>query len=268
MQDGDRTGWRIARTYQNSTMVQYIWLWKNSRRIDFDHEIDWHQHHQFVKLAFPLDLHTNEAAFEIQYGHVRRPTHKNTSWDAAKFEVCGHKWVDMAETGYGVALLNDCKYGFSTDGSTLELSVLKAGNYPTDEVDQGLHRFSCSLLPHEGTLYEAGVIREAYSFNQPLLATTVGAAAGTNPESFCLASCDADNIILEGVKKAQADNSMILRLYESFDRRCTATITVADGFTKAYLCDLMENELEELSFDGHSVTIPVKNFEIITLKFK
>jgi alpha-mannosidase len=265
--DGSRAGFRVEKQYQKNTIVQYIWLWSHSRRIDFDHEIQWHQHHQFLKLAFPLDIHTTEATYEIQYGHVRRPTHQNTSWDAAKFEVCGHKWVDMSENGYGVALLNDCKYGYSVDGATLELSVLKAGTYPTDRVDHGLHVFSCALIPHSGSLYNARVIREAYSFNQPLEALAVSFGTGDLPEAFSMLACDCENIIVESVKKAQADEGMIVRLYDSFDRRSNATITVTPGFRKAYLCDLMENVLCELPFDGRSLQVPVKNFEIITVKF-
>jgi len=218
-------------------------------------------------VAFPLDLHATEAAYEIQYGHIRRPTHQNTSWDAARFEVCAHKWADISENGYGVALLNDCKYGHSAQGSTLELTVLKAGTYPNPEADLGEHRFSYSLLPHTGSLYQADVIGQAYSFNQPLLSMPVEDSNGDLADTFSLASCDRKNIILDTVKKAEADDGMILRLYDSFDMRCTANVTVADGFTKAFLCDMMENTLEQLPFDGHTVTVPVKNFEIITLKF-
>ncbi len=267
VKDGSRAGFRVEHRYLDSTLVQYIWLWSHSRRIDFDHRIDWHQHHQVLKLAFPLDVHANEAAYEIQYGHVRRPTHRNTSWDTARFEICAQKWVDISENDYGVALLNDCKYGYSTEGRTLELTVLKAGTYPTDEVDLGAHSFSCSLLPHSGNLYEAGVIREAYSFNQPLEALAISAGEGDLQEAFSLACCDAENIILETIKKAEASDAMILRLYDSFGCRSTATVTVAPGFQNAYLCDLMENVLETLPFDGRRVTVPVKNFEIVTLKF-
>lgn len=266
--DGSRAGFRVEKPYLDSRITQHIWLWDENDRIDFDHNIDWRQNHQVLKLAFPLDLHTNEATFEIQYGHVKRPTHRNTSWDAARFEVCAHKWVDLSENGYGAALLNDCKYGYSVDGSTLELTVLKAGTDPAPLVDIGQHLFSCSLLPHEGTLYEADVIREAYCFNQPLEAIPVAAGNGPLADSFCLATCDCNNIILETAKKAEADDGMILRLYDSFNMRSNATITVAEGFKKAYLCDLMENALEELPFDGRCVTVPVKNFEIVTLKFE
>lgn len=265
--DGSRAGFRVEKQYMNCTITQHIWLGSDSRRVDFDNRIQWNRHHQVLKVSFPLDIHANEATYEIQYGHIRRTTHQNTSWDAARFEVCAHKWADISENGYGVALLNDCKYGHSAHGSTLELTVLKAGTSPNPEADIGLHEFSYSLLPHTGSLYEAGVIKEAYSFNQPLLCMPVSAADGELDESFSLVSCNRENVIIDTVKAAENGSGVIVRLYDSFDTRTNVTITVADGFTKAWLCDMMETELEELPFNGRTVTIPVKNFEIITLKF-
>lgn len=265
--DGSRAGFRVEKQYMDCTIVQNIWLYSDSRRVDFDNEIDWQRQHQVLKVAFPLDIHASEATYEIQYGHTCRPTHQNTSWDAARFEVCAHKWADISDNGYGVALLNDCKYGYSAQGSTLELTVLKAGTYPDPVADLGKHVFSYSLLPHTGSLYEAGVIQEAYSFNQPLLTLPVAANAGTVADCFSLVSCDRENVIIDTVKKAEKDNGIIVRLYDSFDMRSKATLTVHPGFTKAYLCDMMENELEELPFDGRTVTVPVKNFEIHTIKF-
>ena len=265
--DGSRAGFRVEKQYMDCTIIQHIWLYTDGRRVDFDNQIHWTRQHQVLKVAFPLDLHATEATYEIQNGHIRRPTHQNTSWDAAKFEVCAHKWADISENGYGAALLNDCKYGHSAQSSTLELTVLKAGTEPNPEADLGCHEFSYSLLPHMGSLYEADVIRQAYSFNQPLLCMPVKAGDGDLADSFSLASCNKQNIIIDTVKKAEADDGMILRLYDSFDMRCTANVTVAEGFTRAFLCDMMENPLEQLPFDGHTVTVPVKNFEIITLKF-
>ena len=265
--DGSRAGFRVEKRYMESTIVQNIWLYTHSRRIDFETKVHWQQQHQVLKIAFPFDVHTDSATYEIQYGHVRRPTHRNTSWDQARFEVCAHKWADLSENGYGIALLNDCKYGYSAHGSTLKLTALKAGTYPNPTADLGEHIFSYALLPHMGSFQDAGVIREAYSFNQPLDAASVPAAAGSLPAEFCLASCDRENVILETAKKAEADGSLILRLYDSFGCRGNAKISVAPGFQKAFLCDMMENELAELPFDGSCVTVPVKNFEIITLKF-
>jgi alpha-mannosidase len=153
------------------------------------------------------------------------------------------------------------------EGSTLELTILKAGTYPTDEVDLGEHVFSCALLPHAGTLYEADVIKEAYSFNQPLEVLPVAPTKGVLSDSFSLVSCSNDNIILETIKKAEADEGMILRLYDSFGCHTCAHLTVADGFREVWLCDMMESPLQQLPFDGHTLRLPVNNFEILTLKF-
>lgn len=266
--DGTRRGFLVKRKYMDSTIIQKIWLYSRSRRIDFETEIDWHQKHQLLKVAFPFDIHTDNAVYETQYGHVVRPTHSNTSWDSAKFEVCGHKWVDMSEYGYGVSLLNDCKYGFSANGSTLELTVLKRPTYPNPDADEGKHVFTYSLLPHLGDFREAGVIREAYLLNQGLEIVPIMKHSDELPAYFSLVSCDCEQVMLDTVKKAENGTALIVRLYEAFDSRCNAEITVTEGFREAYLCDLMENELEQIDFDGRSIRLPVKNFEIVTLKFK
>ena len=265
--DGSRAGFRVSKRYMHSVIGYTVWLYSGDRRIDLDYTIDWHEHHQIMKAAFPLDVHANSATFDIQFGHVQRPTHENTSWDKAKFETCGHKWVDLSENGYGVSFLNDCKYGYSTEGSTLKLTILKCGTYPNPEADQGLHQFTYSILPHQGDFREAGVIRAAYGLNQPLLAKAVSGNAGQLPVRYSLVACDQNNVIVETVKKAEADDGIIVRMYEAFDRRTAAKITVAHGFREAWLCDLMENPLEKLELVDDTVTVPVSNFEILTLKF-
>lgn len=265
--DGSRAGFKVVKKYLDSTICQNIWLYSDSSRIDFETDIDWHEHHQVLKVAFPVDVHTNTAIYETQFGYIERPTHANTSWDAAKFEVCAHKWMTVAEDNYGVAMLNDCKYGFNTEGSTMKLTVLKCSQYPNAEADQGAHKLTYSIMAYKGDFRNAGVINEAYALNQPFEVKTVGANNGEFDDNFSLVSCDKSNVIVETVKKAEADDGMIVRLYDAFNRRTRATVTVANGFKEAYLCDLMENELEKLEFDGSSVTIKVNNFEIVTLKF-
>lgn len=265
--DGSRAGFSVTKNYMHSVIKQNIWLYSDNTRIDFETDIDWHEHHQILKTSFPLDVHAMSATYEIQYGHVIRPTHHNTSWDEAKFEVYGHKWVDISDNGYGVSLLNDCKYGFNTEGNTLSLTILKCGTDPNPEADQGEHILTYSLMPHIGDFRESGVIHESYSLNQPLSFTEVGAHGGVLPSEFSLVSNNAENVIIETVKKAEADDGMIVRMYDAFDKRTDVKLTVADGFRKAYLCDLMENVISELAFDGKQVTVPVSNFEIVTLKF-
>ncbi len=265
--EGNRAGFSVTKKYFKSVIKQNIWLYSDNTRIDFDNDIDWHEQHQILKSAFPLDVHSMNTTYEIQFGHVTRPNHENTSWDKAKYEVYGHKWVDMSESGYGVALLNDCKYGHNTEGSILKITMLKCGTFPNPKADQGRHTFTYSLMPHIGDFREAGVIHEAYSLNQPLESIEITANEGKKPSEFSLVSCDKENVIVETVKKCEYDNGMIVRMYDAFDSRTKVTLTVADGFKKAYLCDLMENVIADLPFDGKTVTLHVKNFEIVTLKF-
>ena len=265
--DGSSAGFKVVRKYMDSTIEQTIRLYSVDRRIDFETKIDWHQKHQILKAAFPFDVHTNEATYEIQFGHVARPTHANTTWEQAKFEVYGHKWVDMSENGYGVALLNDCKYGHDANGSTLKLTVLKSGTYPNPQADVGEHILTYSLLPHAGDFREGGVIREAYALNQPMECRKVK-GSGDLPSDYSLVSCDKENVIVETVKRAEADDATVVRLYDAYNARTNATLTVDGGFTEAYLCDMLENEQQKLPFDGKTVTVPVKNFEIVTLKFR
>lgn len=266
--DGSRSGFSVKKNYMNSVISQNIWLYTDVNRIDFETEIDWNLHHQILKVAFPLDVLVKNATYEIQFGHTTRPVHENTSWDAAKFETCAHKWVDMADNNYGVALLNDCKYGHSTEGNTLKLTILKCGTYPNAQADIGKHTFTYSLMGHSGSFREAGVINQAYALNQPMYAEKADKQSGKLNDNFSLVSCDSKNVIIETVKKEENGDGMIVRMYEAFDCRTTAEIKVSDNFKKAYLCDLLENELSELELKDGKVKLPVSNFEIITLKFK
>ena len=263
-----RKGLRIVKPYEDSVITQTIYLYDNLPRIDFETEVDWHQRHQILKAAFPLDLRASQASYEIQFGHVVRPTHSNTSWDAAKFEVCAHKWADLSENDYGVALLNDCKYGHSAEDSTLKLSLLKSATYPDPEADQGLHRFTYSLLPHMGDLQSGDVVNQAYDLNQPLMAAPAASAGKGLPERFSLVSCDRAGVILETVKQAEDGDGLILRFYEAFNRRGKVTFTLGIPFSRVSVCDLMEKPVSDgdLTVSGSQITVPIKNFEIVTLR--
>jgi len=217
--------------------------------------------------VFPLNVHAMSATCDVQYGHVTRPTHANTSWDEAKFEIYAHKWVDVAEHGYGVSLLNDCKYGHSVMGSTLSLTMLKCPTDPYANADRGIHTFTYSLMPHVGDFRQAGVIAASWALNQPLLSCQADAHGGDLPETFSYVSCDRDNVVITAVKKAEDDEGLIVRFHDAFDCKSDVTFTVPEGYTGAYLCDLLENVERELPMAGQSVTLPVSNFEIVTLKF-
>ncbi len=261
-------GFIVKRKYMNSYIEQKICLYNNCERIDFKTKIDWHEHHQVLKVAFPLDIKASKATYDIQYGNIERPTHYNTSWDAAKFEVVGHKWADISDSSFGVALLNDCKYGHSAEGSTLKLTLLKCGTYPNENADQGEQELTYSLLPHEGDYREGEVIKQAYLLNNPFKAISAEKCEGELPESYSFVSADKQSVVIEAIKKAYDSDDTIVRLYDAFDRREKVKLTFGFEPKAVYLCDMLENEISEIPFEGNEVTLPLKNYEIVTLKIK
>ena len=264
--DGCRCGFEISRKYHNSEIIQEIYLYDGIERIDVINKIEWHEKKQLLKIAFPFDIHTDKAVYDIQFGNVERNVCSNTSWDKARFEVCGHKWVDLSEQNYGVSLLNDCKYGFSTKNNNLMLTVLKCGTYPNEVADQGFHEFSYSIYPHKGNFASGGTVKAAYSFNQPLRTAEVGGRAGKAPTEYGFVKCSNENVIIETLKQCEDNDDYILRLYDTFNCRTEAVIEFALAIDNIELCDLMEHPIEKLDFEGNSVKIKINNYEILTLK--
>ncbi|HBP37264.1 MAG TPA: alpha-mannosidase, partial [Clostridiales bacterium] len=202
-----RTVVKITRPFLNSTIVQHLILWNHQARIDFETVIDWKDRDICLKAEFPVDVNAERATYEIQYGHLERPVHTNTSWDEARFEVCAHKWADLSDHGFGLSLLNDCKYGHDTQNGKLRLTLLRSTGYPNPDADKEIHRFTYSILPHAGDWRGAGTVRQAYDLNQPAI-TAITAAGGTGragalPARLSFAGLSAENIILEVVKQAE-----------------------------------------------------------------
>jgi alpha-mannosidase len=264
--DGARRGIRITRPYKNSTVTQTIWFYDSLRRIDFDTVADWHEHHLMLKAAFPVDVNSDKASYEIQFGTVERPTHKNTSWDSARFEVCAHKYADLSEGGYGVALLNDCKYGYDIHDGTMQLSLLKCGTDPNPEADQGEHRFTYSLYPHTGTLVQSDVAHAAYLLNDPLTAIPACGDADRIPTSFSLLSVESDHVMCETVKEAEEGDDVVLRVYEYKNMKDTVEITLGFDVERAELCDMLEGNGCEVAVSGRTLRLPISGFEILTLR--
>ena len=158
----------IQRKILNSTYIQRISLSHNSQRLDFDTHIEWNERHVMLKVAFPVDILSPQATYEIQWGNVQRPTHRNTSWDWARFETCAHKWVDLSEGDYGVSLLNDCKYGHDIHDNVMRITLLRSPTMPDPMADFGEHQFCYSLYPHAGSWKEE-TQREAYLLNDPII---------------------------------------------------------------------------------------------------
>ena len=256
-------GFEVLRKFNNSDIKQRIILYTGSRRIDFENTIDWKESHILLKAFFPVDIHSSRATYEIQFGSVERNTHENTSWDEAQFEVCAQKWADLSENGYGVSILNNCKYGYSVDGNEMSITLIKCGTYPNPQADKEIHTFTYSLYPHEGGFAEGGTVNEAYLLNRPMTAISCN-GGGKLPAEYSLINCDSENIVIETVKQAENGNGIIVRLYDAWNRKSQPTINLGFEAKKISLCDMMENQIEELG-SGDCVKVNVKNYEIVTL---
>ncbi len=268
IEDGIRRGIRVVRPYMNSTITQKIWFYDGLCRIDFETVADWHDRHQMLKAAFPVDINASKATYEIQFGTVERPTHMNTSWDIARFEVCAHKYADLSEGGYGVALMNDCKYGHDIHDGVIQLSLLRSSTWPNPEADQDEIPVTYSLVPHEGDLGSTDVHMQAYYLNYPMVALAAKGNTDSIPLFFSAMSVDCDNVICETVKEAEHDGDTVIRMYECKNKRTRATVSLGIPASRVFLCDLMENELCELPVSDGKVEVSLGGFEILSLKIK
>ena len=259
----------IKRRVFSSEIVQRVTMVADSARIDFDTRIHWRERRLLLKIAFPVDILSPRATYEIQWGNVERPTHRNTSWDWARFESCAHKWVDLSEGDYGLSLLNDCKYGYDIAGQVMRLTALKGAMFPDPEADLGEHHFTYSLLPHKGD-WRNGTVPAAYSLNNPLIVHHVQG----NPQSASavdrqsLVQVDAPQIIVETVKRAEDGDGLIARLYEH--ERTQQEFDLQAGFplAEAVRCNLLEENEEGLEVTEGNARLRAKPYQIITLRLK
>lgn len=269
-----RGGVEIVRRFLSSTIRQRILIYRDLPRIDFQTEVDWHDHQILLKAAFPLNINTTRATHEIQFGAVERPTHRNTSWDVARFETCAQRWVDLSEGGYGVALLNDSKYGYDVHGSTVRLTLLKSAIWPDAQADQGVQQFTYALLPHAGDWREGEVVRRAAELNQPLLA--VRAAGQPSPErqpqpGRSFVRCDAPHVMLDTIKTAEDGDGIIVRLYEAHNQRGPVALHFAQPIAAVETCNLLEEPVDApgvLDEDRHTLRCDMRPFEIRTLRVR
>lgn len=231
----------IEKQFIHTKIKQTIYFYADSRRIDFETYVDWKMSEHLMKVQFPVDVHTDEATFDIQFGNVKRKIHQNTSWDAARFESCAHKWVDLSEGDYGVSLMNDCKYGHSIKNGVMSLTLIKSGTDPNKTTDQEEHYFTYSLYPHAKTWQEANTVKEAFQLNVPVHVVS----GGKTGEHYSYACVDSRNVVLETIKEAEDGNGTILRLYEIENKRTKVTVTMADKIGKIEETNLMEESLLE-----------------------
>jgi alpha-mannosidase len=247
-----------------------MWFYADMPKIDFETKVNWQQIKQILKVSFPVDINADKASYEIQFGTIERPTHFNTTWDQAKFEVCAHKYADLSEGCYGVSLINDCKYGHDIHNSDMRLTLIKADWNPGNTGvynDLGEHEFTYSIYPHAGNLANCDVVKYAYDLNMPMTAVKAN-GDGSLADEYSLVSVDKENVIIETVKEAEYDEKIVIRMYETKNTRTKATVKFGFDVSEAYLANLSEKEQKKLTVKNNSVTLDVKPFEIITLMVK
>ena len=273
-EESDSTGVtvRIVRSFGASRVTQRLRLRAGSKSLGISTEVDWHETEKFLKLAFPLDIHADRYASETQFGHIFRPTHTNTSWEAAKFEACNHRFVHFEEPGWGVALASGSTYGHDVtrtvreDGgttTTARISLLRAPRFPDPETDQGLHRFEHALVAG-ATIGDA--VREGFAVNLP--GRSVVGGTTVDP----LFTIDNDAVAASAIKLADdRSGDVILRVYESHGGRASALITPNFGFSGFEICDLLERpitrEAVNVAADNEGLRLRLRPFQLVTLRF-
>ena len=245
-----------------SRLKQRVTLDAVAPRLDFSCDVEWQESHQLLKVEFPTTIRSAAATYEIQFGHLQRPTHFNTSHDLARFEVCAHRWADLSEPGCGLALLNDCKYGHAAYQNVLQLSLLRSPKHPDPVADMGRHQFRYALWPHAGDFRNGGVIPAARAFNAPLLLQPTAAPAGER--SFF--SVNSPAVVIDTVKQAEDSRSLIVRLYEAHGARGPVRLMSDLPVRKATRCNFLEEDEAPLAWRNGGVTFAIRPFQIVTLK--
>lgn len=259
---------RLRWRFHESTITQRLTIYRDLPRIDFRTEVDWHQSQVLLKVAFPVNIRATRATYDIQFGSLERPTHWNTSWDYARFEVVAHKWVDLSEGNYGVALLNDCKYGHDVKDNVIRLTLIKSAIDPDPTADQGHHEFTYSLFPHIGDWRAGGVIEQGYALNYPLMAAVVPAQPqGRLPQDHSFVRTSQDRVLVETIKQAEAGEAWIVRVYETKQCRSNAVmLNFGRTIARAVETNLVEEGERTVGHDGRTLTFPIQPFEIKTFK--
>jgi len=225
--------------------------------------VDWHEKHKLLKVAFPLAVHASEALHEIQFGHIRRPTHRSQVFDQDRFEVSNARWTALADEDFGAALLNDCKYGVNVLGNTIQLTLLRAAQAPDPVADLGTQVFTYALYTWHGSLMASGLVRQGYELNVPL--QTVPGAGGDGS----LFQLDAADVVLEALKPADdGSGDLVLRLYEAKHAACDCLLTTSLPVRAAAQTDLMEAQPSALELKDGRIPLRFRPFEIKTVRLK
>ena len=268
---------KVTGKISQSSYTQYIRLAADSRRLEFETTVDWKGLHRLLKAAFPVNVYAENGINEIQFGYVERPAHRSRPYDQERFEVCNHHYSAFRDENGGAAVLNNCKYGVSMNGNSLELTLLRASASPEMRADNKVHHFTYAFTAWEGSFMDSDVVRQGYELNvKPYVAAGSG-------QDFSLLSIDRANIILDTMKPAEdGSGDIILRLYESKKAETSAGVQLSpellgaggalnrgeDGAADChvYACDMLENVTGELPATGGALALSFHPFEIKTVR--
>ncbi|MCC6679336.1 MAG: alpha-mannosidase [Phycisphaeraceae bacterium] len=242
-----------------STMTQMIRLDADSPRLEVHSRINWQENHRMLKAAFPVQVLATDATYEMQYQAVQRPTHYTNSYDLAKYEVPGHRFVDLSEHGFGVALLSESKYGFNTIDNVMRMTLLRATCLPDPMADRGEHGFAYALYPHQGDWRDGGVVAEAMRFNNP-----VRWLSGTLPQRSFF-TVDDPNLILDSIKRTEDSRGLLLRLYEAHGGRGVARLTCGLPFSEARYCNILEDPGDSLQLRDGAMDVTYQPHQLISI---
>ncbi|MEM1079079.1 MAG: alpha-mannosidase [Pseudomonadota bacterium] len=259
-----RASLEVEHRWRGSTITQRICLHHNSKRIEFKTEVDWQASHILLKCAFPVAIFSPRATYDIQFGNTERTTHSNTSWDWARFESVGHKWADLSEGNYGVALLNDCKYGYDIRDNVMRLSLLKSATMPDPEQDQGLHEMTYALLPHEGN-WRSDVTESGYVLNNPVLCRPVAGGQGAAP-LVQMVGVSGFSTVVETVKQAEDGRGYIVRIFENERTRGPVDLRFGFEVSEVRKVTILEADLGPVPLRDRVATVDLTPYEIVSLR--
>ncbi|SHL38643.1 alpha-mannosidase [Roseibium suaedae] len=265
-----RAAIRFEWRYESSRIVQVVSLEDGCAEVEIDSFIDWREHNTLIKAAFPVDVMTDKSTAEIQFGHVSRPTHRNTSWDQARFETAMHRWVDVSEPGFGLALLNDCKYGYDVKGTELRLTILRSPTYPWPEADQGEHHFRYALAVHHGLFEGEGIPAKAEAFNHPLRLEDAGEADTSllldSPDA--LIALEGGSVTVESVKQSEDGSGVVIRLWETHGQETATELLLPEGVKSLAEVDILEREPVRLEAAAGKLPLSFRPFQIRSIRIE
>ena len=257
---------RVKSSFNKSTITQDIILYQNGESVVFDTTVDWHESDKVLKAGFDVAVIDTDATYDIAHGATKRPTHWNTAYDLTRYEVAAHKWADLSEGGYGCSIINDCKYGYDIHNSHMRITLMRAPTCPDRTGDHGINTFKYAFYPHDGD-WRCGTVQQAHAFNIPPVGVyNAEATSGIIPGEASFITVSDEDLIIDAFKKAQDGRGYIVRIVEDEQKRGRRSISFGFEFSKVIECNMIEEDKEEIPFEGNTVEFDIKPFEVKTFR--